>query len=127
MQCVGNPRVSTIAASWGFLLVLNCCAPRRVAPMCSTRFDNPSLQCPTIFFVAELNYAAVRCSLQHVCAFLILVCHSSSLSRSLLALYSSLHFLSLCPFNHVTAELSVIYAVYYPCHGSPYKPYFEDQ
>ena len=66
-----------------------------------------------------------------------LVCHSSSLSLSLLALYASLRFLSLSSLSsprfslsiyyHAAAELSVIYAVNYPCHGSPYEPYLEDQ
>ena len=30
-------------------------------------------------------------------------------------------------FDHVDAELSVIYNVHHPCHGSPYEPYLEDR
>ena len=61
--------------------------------------------------------------------------HSSSLFLSLLALYASLRLLSLSslltslssPRFHVAADFSVIYAMNYPCYGSPYKPYLEDQ
>ena len=57
-----NALVSTIAVSQVFCLCHNCHLPWRVAPKCSsTRFDNPSLPCPTIsFFFVELNYAAIR-------------------------------------------------------------------
>ena len=136
LQCVGSPRVSTIAVSQ-VLLVLKLSVPWRIAPKCSTRFDNPSLPCPTIFFFVELNWFC-HCSV-FIAAYLCLsyslrlsnlVCHSSLLSLSLLTLYSSLRVLSLSSFSiyyHAAADLSVIYAVHYPCHGSSYEPYLEDR
>ena len=30
-------------------------------------------------------------------------------------------------YDHVDADLSVIYVVHYSCHGSPYEPYLENQ
>ena len=52
----------------------------------------------------------------------------STLSRILLALRCSLFF-SLHCYHHVADNLrtSVIHAVHYSCHGSPYEPYLEDQ
>ena len=42
----------------------------------------------------------------------------------LLALYCSLFlYLKSFIYNHTNAKLSIIYAVHYPCYGSPYEPY----
>ena len=40
--------------------------------------------------------------------------------------FFSLHYYHVAG-NPGYAELSVIYAVHCPCHGSPYEPYLEDQ
>ena len=46
----------------------------------------------------------------------------------LLALYCSLRLpLEVFHLRSQEAELSVIYAVHYPCHGLSYEPYLEDQ
>ena len=134
MQSVGSPRVSTIVVSLVFHLCQNCCFPQRVVPKCSTRFDNPSLPCPIIFFFVELNYAAVWCSLQDICTFHIPYTFTYNLiAAPLHFLYlflpctcSSLHLLSLSSLSiyyHVATELSVIYTVHYSGHDSPYEPY----
>ena len=135
----GSPRVlQLLSVSWVFCLCQNCHVPRSLStPKCSTRFDSPSLPCPTIsFFFVELNYATVRCSLQHICTFLILFAAPlhflylfllcTPLFAFLVSLLSPL-LASLSIYYHAAAELSVIYTVNYPCHGSSYEPYLEDQ
>ena len=96
-----------------------------------------------VLFFVKLNYAAVWCSLQHICAFhtacIFLILFAAPLQflyRFLLCTVLVIFLVSLpSPFTvmwsdiyyHVDTELLVIYAVHHPCHGSPYKPYLEDQ